>query len=244
MTVNRVVCKVSAALAVLSLGAPVAMAVPSRGKSEQESPLTLRLHLGATARFPGSRLFTPAEPASTVLVAQCGAAGAPGCGQQLPPAAVPPPAPGAPPAPVQYAPRRIYPRKGMMITGWVMLGASWLLATLIGSIQNDVCDLTENDRCKSLAKSMIIPVAGPFLAMYYSNSSSQQWGLGVLGASEVLGLVLGIVGTIQHVVDKRAAAAQRGVALGRGWRLDVGAVGSLRPGGVPTPTLVVGTRLR
>lgn len=150
------------------------------------------------------------------------------------PAPAPAPAPTSAPAPGPYANPQPYPaqpqpypanpqpyadpndnngypapatrsrRKGMMIGGWTMLGASYLFTALIGAIISDSKTICEDPaRCQRLGYYMMIPVAGPFIATGPSDSATGSIFLGLTGVIQTAGLILGIVGTAQFVADGR-----------------------------------------
>lgn len=159
-----------------------------------------------------------------------------------PPAPIQPAPPGQPTTPTQ---QKIYPRKGMMITGWIMLCASYLASSLIGVIVMDQADEEYSDcgeRCKRLGGYMLIPLAGPFVAIPHTKSYTGKWGMAALGVSQVAGLVLGIIGTVWHIQDKRKAEAMHsGLNVGGGW---VVSVATMDGGGIPAPVLRLSTDLK
>lgn len=107
------------------------------------------------------------------------------------------------PAPVYAGPKKR--RKGMMVGGWVMLGGSYLFTALTGAIIADgkgVC--SEPERCNRVGTYMLIPVAGPFIAIGPSNTAVGSFFLGFAGLTQVAGLVMGIAGTAMYVADGRA----------------------------------------
>ncbi len=96
-------------------------------------------------------------------------------------------------------------RKGMMVGGWVMLGGSYLFTALTGAIIADgkgVC--SEPERCNRVGTYMLIPVAGPFIAIGPSNTAVGSFFLGFAGLTQVAGLIMGIAGTAMYVADGRA----------------------------------------
>ncbi len=115
----------------------------------------------------------------------------------------PEPQPYAPgPAPMAPPPRS--PRKGLMIGGWTMLGASWLFTALVGAIISDSKTICEDPaRCQRLGYYMMIPVAGPFMAIGPSNTATGSIFLGLSGVFQTAGLIMGIAGTAQFAADRR-----------------------------------------
>lgn len=133
--------------------------------------------------------------------------------QPYPPQPQPQPYYGPQPAPQPYyatepAPAYAGPkkrRKGMMVGGWVMLGGSYLFTALTGAIIADgkgVC--SEPERCNRVGTYMLIPVAGPFIAIGPSNTAVGSFFLGFAGLTQVAGLIMGIAGTAMYVADGRA----------------------------------------
>jgi len=96
------------------------------------------------------------------------------------------------------------PRKGLMIGGWTMLGASWLFTALVGAIISDSKTICEDPaRCQRLGYYMMIPVAGPFMAIGPSNTATGSIFLGLSGVFQTAGLIMGIAGTAQFAADRR-----------------------------------------
>ena len=108
----------------------------------------------------------------------------------------------SPPASVKKAAKEF--RKGLMIGGWTMLGASYLFTALVGAIISDSKTICEDPaRCQRLGYYMMIPVAGPFIATGPSDSATGSIFLGLTGVIQTAGLIMGIVGTAQFVADGR-----------------------------------------
>ena len=108
---------------------------------------------------------------------------------------------GPPPAQEVEAPRRR--GKGMMVGGWTMLGVSYVFTSLTGAIMADLCKSTAP--CRRVGYYMLIPVAGPFIAIGPAESATAKIFLGFTGAIQAAGLIMGIVGTAQYVADGRQA---------------------------------------
>jgi hypothetical protein len=135
------------------------------------------------------------------------------------------PPPGYPPPgypPVSHPPR---PSKGLMISGIAVLGGSYLVAMLIGTILLDEEATDTCIDCDAVGPLLFIPVVGPFVAM--GPAVDGEGALALLGAIEVVGLGLMIGGIIRYVSTKRAAQAQGyyGLSLpeGRSLSLDFAA---------------------
>jgi hypothetical protein len=87
--------------------------------------------------------------------------------------------------------------RGMMISGFTILGAVYGGSVLIGALAIDLGNDNDNDRQRRYGRRMFIPFGGPFAAAPVSRSAT----LGVLtvaaGAGQLLGLSLGIAGAVK-----------------------------------------------
>ena len=116
------------------------------------------------------------------------------------------------------APRR---RKGLMVGGWTMLGVSYVMTSLTGAIMADACKSTSP--CKRIGYYMLIPVVGPFIGIGPAQLATGKIFLGITGAIQAAGLIMGIVGTAQFVSDgKDARFDAHGLRVGRNLRLNAG----------------------
>lgn len=95
-------------------------------------------------------------------------------------------------------------RKGLMITGWIVFGVSYLLTASNAADLYDRCPGMSNPgRCKDLAREMFIPVAGPFMAMDKTKYATDDYSLAVSGTLQSAGLLMAVIGTAQFVRDGR-----------------------------------------
>ena len=95
------------------------------------------------------------------------------------------------------------PRKGLMVTGWVLFSVSYLITASNAADLYDRCpNMRNSGRCRDLAENMFIPVVGPFLAMEQARYATDDFSLAVSGSLQGLGLIMGIVGTVQHHRDR------------------------------------------
>lgn len=78
-------------------------------------------------------------------------------------------------------------RKGLIIGGAVTFGVSWTISAMAAAIGDD--DARRNGEDNELA-AMWIPVAGPFIQMARSDSSTARFFLFGLGGSQVAGAVM------------------------------------------------------
>lgn len=131
-----------------------------------------------------------------------------------PQAYTPPPAYRPPPpvvtrviaAPQPYKPyKQLKPlprRKGLMITGWIVLGVSYLLTASNAADLYDRCPGMSNpQRCRNLARDMFIPIAGPFMAMEHTKWATDDYSLAVSGSLQSAGALMGIIGTAMYIRD-------------------------------------------
>jgi hypothetical protein len=115
----------------------------------------------------------------------------------------------------QPVPRRYRPRRGLMIGGIAMLGASYIIGVVSGAVLMDI-DRDACRSCKDVGPLLFIPLAGPFVAIPQANSGDGM--LVLLGAMQIAGAGLLIGGIVQYQMSKKRAAAQGlyGVNLGHG----------------------------
>lgn len=93
-------------------------------------------------------------------------------------------------------------RKGLMITGWIVFGVSYLLTASNAADLYDRCPgMSQPGRCKDLARDMFIPVAGPFMAMQHTKYATDDYSLAVAGSLQGAGLLMAIIGTGMYVRD-------------------------------------------
>ncbi|MEM7154623.1 MAG: hypothetical protein AAF799_17375 [Myxococcota bacterium] len=95
--------------------------------------------------------------------------------------------------------------------GWATLGSVYGVSALIGTI---TIDSTSPGRMRNYGYSMVIPVAGPFIAAFHSRSATGALLTTTLGVAQAVGLGMAIVGGARHRRFKRdltfAAAPTRG----------------------------------
>lgn len=123
------------------------------------------------------------------------------------PGVVPPPAyvPSQPgtnaPSPMLVSPRiaalkhRRNSGIGMTISGYTLFGTSYLISALIGTISLDYA--ADVGGTGTYARRMLIPLAGPFIAIPRADSATGGLFTGLLGVIQVGGFVLGTAGAIR-----------------------------------------------
>jgi hypothetical protein len=104
--------------------------------------------------------------------------------------------------PAPYAPRPRL-RKGLMISGIAVLGASYLIPLFTGIVIHDVHSC---DNCRPLANRLFIPLAGPFLAM--GPARNGEAALAMLGTLQIVGLGMLVGGVFLYVHSKQQAREQ------------------------------------
>jgi hypothetical protein len=174
------------------------------------SPLTLALTIGLSAALALPTTLIP-------LTAQAGnpedATAAPVIVVTAPPAPQPPPPP--PPAPAYVpaepatgapSPMLVNPRIahlkhqrnsgiGMTISGYTLFGTSYLISALIGTISIDYA--RDVGGAGKYGRRMLIPIAGPFMAIPRADSATGGLFTGLIGVVQVTGFILGTAGAIR-----------------------------------------------
>ncbi len=85
---------------------------------------------------------------------------------------------------------------GMTISGFTMFGTSYLISALIGTISIDYANSV--DGSGKYGRRMLIPIAGPFMAIPRSDSATGGMFTALLGIIQVGGFVLGTAGAIKY----------------------------------------------
>jgi hypothetical protein len=114
------------------------------------------------------------------------------------------PHPIAPPTPAQQANSRkqaeISRARGLMIAGWSILGTTYGVTALTGTI---AIDTAGSDRMRHYGYWMTIPVVGPFAAAFNSRTATGALLTTSLGLAQVAGLGMALVGGVRHRRLKR-----------------------------------------
>jgi hypothetical protein len=103
-----------------------------------------------------------------------------------------------------------------MISGIAVLGATYMVGALTGAILLDV-DSCSN--CKDLGTYLMIPVAGPFLAMGPADNGRAF--LALFGLAQSAGAALMIGGIVKYVRSKRRAEEAYALELSPRHRLSL-----------------------
>jgi hypothetical protein len=84
---------------------------------------------------------------------------------------------------------------GMTISGYTLFGTSYLISALIGTISLDYA--ADVGGTGKYGRRMLIPIAGPFMAIPRADSATGGLFTGFLGVIQVAGFVLGTAGAIK-----------------------------------------------
>ncbi|MBX7078487.1 MAG: hypothetical protein K1X88_04800 [Nannocystaceae bacterium] len=145
---------------------------------------------------------------------------------------VPPPQLTAASAPAQRPMRsldgEVKEAKSLLTAGLVVFGVMYTITSLSGAIGIDTArthrgtdpatgaKLEPDRRRVNFGRSMLIPVAGPFIAIPYGPKAMQRWGAAFAGATQLAGIVLTIVGTARLRRARMFERYQLGAGLARG----------------------------
>lgn len=172
--------------------------------------------------------------------------------KQSSPQATPAPAPAQPGRVVTSGPTRIrvkttvipgkpkahpiYPytppkrRKGLMIAGWSIFGSSYLPTAFTGAQIYDWCTNNktgaERRDCRELGTLLMIPVAGPFMAINEVDEATEGYFLALTGAVQTAGFLMGVIGTGQFIRDgkRNDRINAQGVRVAKGLRIGAGSM--------------------
>jgi len=134
---------------------------------------------------------------------------------------------GPPPGPAPYQPPPEPQRrrgKGLMITGFVMFGATYLTTAFVGAAaldtSRDTYLGTADERARKVGTGLVIPVIGPLIAAPQIETATGTMAAIFSFIAQAGGLTLGIAGAVRYTRDgRRMQAAQAGLHLGKGVRL-------------------------
>ena len=139
--------------------------------------------------------------------------------------------PGAP-----SAAHPIYPykppkrRKGLMIAGWTIFGASYVPTAFTGANIYDYCSQNrtgaDRESCRELGQMLMIPAVGPFMAINKVNDATEAYSLALTGAVQTASLLMAIIGTSQYVRDgkRNSRLSAHGVRVSKGLHVGAGSM--------------------
>jgi hypothetical protein len=93
-------------------------------------------------------------------------------------------------------------RSGLMVAGLFTFGGTYIATAINGAYIYEHCDRARDEgACRQMSTKMLIPVAGPFMAMKDSSVRSNQVKLGILGGAQAAGALMSVAGIVMHVRD-------------------------------------------
>jgi hypothetical protein len=182
----------------------------TRTRSNLRAPLKLSMAIGLSAALalPATLLPTqakaegPGDPSTEAPIVVVTPAPAPEPPPPPPPPAYQPAVPGSgAPSPMIVNPRVAALKHqrasgiGMTISGYTMFGTSYLISALIGTISLDLA--ADVGGSGTYGRRMLIPVAGPFIAIPRADTATGGLFTGFLGVIQTAGFVLGTAGAIK-----------------------------------------------
>ena len=98
---------------------------------------------------------------------------------------------------LEWRRKKYHQARGMMISGWTTLGVAYGSSILVGAIAIDLGRDRDDPRTVRYGSRMFIPLGGPIAAAVESRSVT--WALVTAGASaaQIVGLSLGVTGTVR-----------------------------------------------
>jgi hypothetical protein len=143
-----------------------------------------------------------------------------------------PTAVSAPPAPVYFGPPSPEPQDelakpynrnrgmGMTVAGFTIFGSFYLISAAMGTMAIDNAfafdwetpDEWEAKRRETFGKRLVIPVAGPFLAVPHAGSATGGLATAMLGVAQIAGLTLGTLGAVRLAKARRQHRFAMGIA--------------------------------
>lgn len=110
-----------------------------------------------------------------------------------------------PPAPPPRLDKPVAKRRsGLMVAGLFTFGGTYIATAVNGGYIYEHCDRARDKAaCRQMSTKMLIPVAGPFMAIQDSNVRSNQIKLGILGGAQAAGALMSVAGMVIHIRDGR-----------------------------------------
>lgn len=121
-------------------------------------------------------------------------------------------------------------RKGLMIAGWTIFGSSYLPTAFTGAQIYDWCGSHRTGAarkdCRELGQLLMIPAAGPFMAIDRAESATEGYALALTGAVQSASLLMALIGTSQFIRDGRRNRRinAQGVRVAKGLRIGAGSL--------------------
>ncbi len=216
------------AIRTLAAAVVVTLALPEVAHARREPSLTEPAAPMPVA--PAASAPVAAAPIAAAPVAAAPVAAAPVADPWSPP----PPAPSATPSSVP-PPRVVAPPppshgdgKDLIAIGLSTFGAFYFFTSLAGAVIIDNARerrldeygerTAANTNRINYGRALLVPVAGPFIGIRYTDSAKERWGAAFTGSVQVAGVVMAAVGAIRHARARRAQrfAVGAGMASGGG----------------------------
>lgn len=121
-------------------------------------------------------------------------------------------------------------RKGLMIAGWTIFGSSYLPTAFTGAQIYDWCSNNRTGaarkECRELGQLLMIPGAGPFMAIEQADTATEGYALALTGAVQSASLLMALIGTSQFIRDGRRnrRISAQGVRVAKGLRIGAGSL--------------------
>ncbi|MFO7563063.1 MAG: hypothetical protein R6X02_10510 [Enhygromyxa sp.] len=170
--------------------------------------LSLSLGLSAALALPTTllpsqaRAEDPATAAPVIVVTAPPPAPEPAPQPAPPPPAYTPAQPGThAPSPMLVNPRVAALKHqrnsgiGMTISGYTLFGTSYLISALVGTISIDYA--RDVGGSGTYGRRMLIPLAGPFIAIPRADTATGGLFTGLVGVVQVTGFILGTAGAVR-----------------------------------------------
>jgi len=180
----------------------------------------------------------PVAPAAAAPVAAAPVAAAPVVATAAPEAAPPIADPWtSPPVPVASSvppPRLVAPPpppshgdgKDIIAIGLSTFGAFYFFTSLAGAVIIDKARDRKydeygevkamNTKRLNYGRALLVPVAGPFIGIRYTDSAKERWGAVLTGSVQVAGVITTAVGLIRHARTRRAQRFGVGAGMAAG----------------------------
>ncbi|MEZ4454548.1 MAG: hypothetical protein R3B09_34165, partial [Nannocystaceae bacterium] len=84
----------------------------------------------------------------------------------------------------------------------------------------------ERRDCRELGTMLMIPVAGPFMAINEVDNATEGYFLALTGAVQTMGFLMGVIGTGQYIRDGRRndRINAQGIRVAKGVRIGAGSM--------------------
>lgn len=186
----------------------VALGLPETALARAQEPVA---PIPASTASPAPVVSASAAAEATVTTAPASAATSPAATVIVAPSA-PVPAPRIAPTPPSRS-SEIKDATSIIVAGATVAGTFYFFTSLAGAVvidkarRSDVVGTgktTIDTRRLNYGRSLLVPVAGPFIAMRFSHSATERWALALTGVAQTAGVVLALVGASRRARARRA----------------------------------------